>query len=269
MSIPLPNEVSDIISSISGVAGVLSSRGWAEAGAGNISVNVTDFFKDQVPGMDAWKILDAGVPWNSLKPAILLITNKGTRMRQLACGPADYLCFVATSPGDKLVRYAAVNQVTGSYQPSSELATHLMLQEWMVQYKPQWKTILHTHPTQLIALSHIIGPENKEVLNNLLWGMHTETVVFIPDGLGFAGFREPGSYDLARDTLKEMEVHQLVLWEKHGCIAIAGDPDEALDLVEIAAKAAEVYLLTKASGHQAAGLTASQLERLRKLNLPK
>jgi ribulose-5-phosphate 4-epimerase/fuculose-1-phosphate aldolase len=53
--------------------------------------------------------------------------------------------------------------------------------------------------------------------------------------------------------------HRVVLWEKHGCAAVGDNVFQALDLIDVANKAAAIYLLCRASGNKFQGLTKKQI----------
>ena len=82
-------------------------------------------------------------------------------------------------------------------------------------------------------------------LNEILLKMHTETAFFLPEGIGYVGMEVPGSHELAKATLKSLKNHKVILWEKHGCLAVGQDVHEAFDRIDIIAKAARIYLLGK------------------------
>jgi len=82
----------------------------------------------------------------------------------------------------------------------------------------------------------------------VLLKMHTETAFFIPEGIGYVPMVEQGSLALAKATLKSLQNHKIVLWEKHGCLATGKDVHEAFDRIDLMAKAAKIYLLSRGLG---------------------
>ena len=98
--------------------------------------------------------------------------------------------------------------------------------------------------------------------------MHPETILFVPDGVGFVPYTLPGTDNIALATLKCLEHHKAVLWEKHGCMAIGNNLAEAFDILDILAKAAKIYFLCRSTGMEPEGLSASQIAEVRdKFNL--
>ena len=99
------------------------------------------------------------------------------------------------------------------------------------------RATVHTHPIELIAMSHNKKFMGKDVLSNLLWSMIPETKAFCPLGLGIVPSQLPGSLKLAEETLKELEDYDVVMWEKHGVFAkgfknaVVSLSDECCDVI--------------------------------------
>ena len=87
--------------------------------------------------------------------------------------------------------------------------------------------------------------------------------LFVPDGVGFVPYALAGTEDIALATLKKLENHKAVLWEKHGCLAIGKTLSEAFDTLDILAKSTKIYFLCKSTGMEPEGLTPGQLEEIR------
>jgi rhamnulose-1-phosphate aldolase len=123
----------------------------------------------------------------------------------------------------------------------------------MVKQGQGEKAIVHTHAHELIALTHDKNLRNEARLNEILLKMHTETAFFIPEGIGFVPLEVPGSMELAKANLKSLKNHKVILWEKHGCLAVGKDVHEAFDRIDLMAKAARIYLLCRMAGISAEG----------------
>ena len=120
--------------------------------------------------------------------------------------------------------------------------------------------ILHTHPDELIALSHLESVRGSDSLNDILWRMHPETYPTIPDGIGFLPFEVPSSSSLESGTGELVREHSLILWEKHGVIYVGGDLFNGLDMIECANKSARLYLLSKSTDERCEPLSNSDLK---------
>jgi len=132
--------------------------------------------------------------------------------------------------------------------PSSELPSHLAMHHHLVKQGEEEKAIVHAHSHELVILTHDKNLQNEARLNEILLKMHTETAFFIPEGIGYVPLQTPGSQELAKATLKSLKNHKIVLWEKHGCLAVGKDVHEAFDRIDLMAKAANIYLLVRSSG---------------------
>lgn len=127
------------------------------------------------------------------------------------------------------------------------------------------KVVTHTHASELIALTQVKEYCDEERLNKLLWGMHPETMVFVPKGIGLVTYLAPGTDLIADKTLEALEKHDVAIWEKHGIFAIGKDIIETFDVIDILAKSARIFFLCKNAGLEPEGLTDKQLEELKNI----
>ena len=132
------------------------------------------------------------------------------------------------------------------------------------------KAALHTHPIELVAMSHTDKFLKKDVLTNLLWSMIPETKAFCPRGLGIVLYQLPGSQRLAEATLEQLDDYDVTLWEKHGVCAVAPDIMEAFDQVDVLNKSAQIYINARAMGFEPDGMSQAQMQEMTEaFNLPK
>jgi rhamnulose-1-phosphate aldolase len=163
---------------------------------------------------------------------------------------------------ERLDGYRILWDREGTSLATSELPAHLEVQGFLRKSASPYSAVLHTHPTHLIALTQIKSLAREDALNQLLWSMHPEVKVVIPEGVGFAPYRCPGSDELAAATAEALRDRRLCLWENHGCVAVGRDVVEAFDLIDTANKAAEIYLLCHGAGHEPQGLSGEQLDEI-------
>jgi rhamnulose-1-phosphate aldolase len=261
--------INQLISDLAEVGKCLWQKGWAERNAGNISVNVTE----SLPEAERKRILQlspfpAGLErlYPGLKNAAFLVTGTGRRMRELASDPeANLMLIVINESGDAYFSNPLKNETT-VIRPTSELPTHLAIHEQLVISGKAEKALLHTHPDELIALTQIREFCEEDALNHLLWGMHPETPVFIPEGAGFVSYLLPGTEEIAMATLEKFRNHRAVIWEKHGCLAIGEDVFEAFDLVDMLAKSAGIFFRCRAAGYTPEGLSEEQIRELKAIS---
>ena len=114
----------------------------------------------------------------------------------------------------------------------------------MVRLKadPNHKVIIHTHPTNVIAMTFIHKLADKE-FTHTLWEMMTECLVVFPDGVGVLPWMLCGNNAIGEATAKKMEEYRLVVWAQHGIYGAGKDLDETFGLIETAEKAAQIYML--------------------------
>ncbi|MDR2683637.1 MAG: rhamnulose-1-phosphate aldolase, partial [Dysgonamonadaceae bacterium] len=155
-------------------------------------------------------------------------------------------------------------------KPTSELASHLSIHNYLIGKGSDYKAILHTHPIDLIAMTHHPPFLEKDVLSYLLWSMIPETRAFCPRGLGIIPYALPSSFDLADATIRELDEYDVVMWEKHGVLSVAENIMEAFDRVDTLSKSAQIYLTARSMGFEPQGMTREQMDELRiAFHLPK
>ena len=257
-------ELKPVFLQVAGVAQYLWERGWAERNAGNFSINLTGFFHErELDRFSTYPFFPLSKEYPELSRTIFLVSGTGTRMRDMANNQAENLCFVYISDSGSAFHIIGENHDGDYVKPTSELITHLAIQQQLLQKKSTEKVVLHAHVTELIALTQLALFKSEEAVNSLLWGMHPETLLFVPDGVGFVPYTLAGTEQIAMATLSKLENHKAVLWEKHGCLAIGNTLHDAFDTLDILAKSAKIYLLCKSTGLDPEGLTPAQLQEIR------
>ena len=130
---------------------------------------------------------------------------------------------------------------------------------------------MHTHPIELVALSHCDRFLEKDVLTNLLWSMIPETKAFCPRGLGIVPYMLPGSVELADATIRAIDDdYDVVLWEKHGVFAVGENVMEAFDMIDTLTKSAIIYRDSRSMGFEPKGMTQAQMQEISTVfHLPK
>ena len=259
----------EIIGEAAKVGQMLWQRGWAEKNAGNLSHDVTSLLPAKpakLKGIPFRK--QDGLP-REMAGRSFLVTGTGTRFRDIEKNAEGCLCVLRLD--EKAEGYHILwGGKGGSFKPTSELSSHLRMQSTLFHRGGGMKTVLHTHPNELIALTHLPETNNQQALNQALWGMIPEAKLFVPKGVGLVPYELTGSEALARATVKVLdEGYQIVLWEKHGALAVGKGPDEAFDLIEAMNKAATLYLLCRHAGAKPQGLTAEQIEEIGRTYPPK
>ena len=259
----LPGRLSNILSEMADVAGMLWQRGWAERNAGNISVNITDLTGDTVEDLNNLPLYQLPVTYPALAGKILLVSATGSRMRELAREPLKHSVIIHLNESGNGYRTISSGQET--IAPTSELPTHLGIHQMIAAEGRKEKVVLHAHVTELIALTQIKEYCREDKLNRLFWNIHPENGMFIPEGVGFVPYTTPGTNEIAEKTIKALENHSVALWEKHGVFAVSETLNEAFDSIDMLAKAASIFFLVRNAGYHPEGLTDEQLAVLKRL----
>lgn len=227
----------DTINLCAEVAGMLWQRGWAERNGGNLVANITSDVDDNIRRLPPLTApLTIGTKLEAIAGQYFYCKATGCRMRDLARKPMDNGVIIRIQPSGEEYEIVACKAL----QPTSELPSHLAIHNYLATTAPEKKASLHTHPTELVALSHVGELCSTERMNETLWAMIPETRLFCQKGLGFLPYAEPGSQALADGTLELLHRHDAILWEKHGVIAVGNDVMDAFDTVDILNKAAQI-----------------------------
>lgn len=255
------------IEKVAEVAGYLWQNGWAERNGGNITVNITQWADDAMqrqPPISDIKPIGTTLP--SLRGCYFFCKGTGKRMRDLARRPMENGSIIRIL--DDCASYVII--ADHPVQPTSELPSHLAVHNRLIEQQSPYKATIHTHPIEIVAMSHNREFLGKDVLTRLLWSMIPETKAFCPLGLGIVPYALPGSNALAEATLNELESYDVVLWEKHGVFAKGLDVLDAFDQIDVLSKSAKIYLDCRAMGFEPEGMSSAQMQEMtRAFNLPR
>ncbi|MBM4116717.1 hypothetical protein FJ251_03110 [bacterium] len=238
MTLPLRPE---LLAEIAACAARVAAQGWAEAGAGNLSLLVP-------PGRLTRPVSDGerfepGWPADyprQLPPGHLLVVSAaGAPMRALAAEPAAHLALLGEGP-------RGLFRLRGTPPPTSELACHFAVHA----RRGRPGALLHAHADFLIALSLLPGLAADGALESALLGLMPETAAMLPGGFVRLRPAAPGSAALglaSAAALVEGGASALV-WERHGALALGESLGPALDRLEVLEKAARIWWLARRTG---------------------
>ena len=247
------------VNKVAEVAGYLWQKGWAERNGGNITVNVTKFVDDEIKTLPAIsEVKQIGITLPHLKGGYFYCKGTGKRMRDLARWPMDNGSIIRIL--DDCASYVII--ADNPVQPTSELPSHLAVHNRMLEVGSPFNATVHTHPIELVAMSHTKKFLEKDVLTRLLWSMIPETKAFCPLGLGVVPYQLPGSEELANATMQELEDYDVVLWEKHGVFAKGLDVMDAFDQIDVLVKSADIYVKAKCMGFEPDGMSDEQMKEM-------
>lgn len=255
------------VDKVAEVAGYLWQKGWAERNGGNITVNITEWVDDeirQMPPISEVKPIGATLP--HLKGCYFYCKGTNKRMRDLARRPMENGSVIRIL--DDCASYVII--ADQPVLPTSELPSHLSVHNYLIGIGSPYKASLHTHPIELVAMSHNRKFLDKDVASRLLWSMIPETKAFCPRGLGIIPYQLPGSVELAQATIAELADYDVVMWEKHGVFAVDVDVMAAFDQVDVLNKSALIYIAARNMGFEPDGMSPEQMKEMSvAFNLPK
>ncbi|MDR1981644.1 MAG: rhamnulose-1-phosphate aldolase [Tannerellaceae bacterium] len=247
------------IGRIAEVAGYLWTKGWAERNGGNISVNLTALMSGDEKALPA---LSPAIPLQEAMTALagnfFYVTGTGKRMRYVAQDPFANGSIIRIA-GDGLSYEIIAEQPVS---PTSELPSHLMMHHYLRMSGRDNRVVLHTHPTDLIGMTHCKPFMQSETITRLLWSMIPECRIIVPKGIGIVPYEIPGTIELARATIKQLDRHDVVFWEKHGILAVGSDIIECFDAIDTLSKSAQIYFSARMAGYEPEGMTDKQLDDL-------
>jgi len=260
-------ELEKQIADVAEVAGYLWQKGWAERNGGNITVNLSGVIDDEIRNLPPISnVIPIGRTLPNLKGCYFYCKGTNLRMRDLARHPMENGSIIRIL--DDCSNYVII--ADNPIKPTSELASHLSMHNYLIGKGSSYKAALHTHPIDLIAMTHNPAFLKKDVLTNLLWSMIPETRAFCPRGLGIVPYTLPGSFALADATIRELDEYDVVMWEKHGVCAVGENIMETFDMIDTLSKSAQIYLTAKSMGFEPEGMTKTQMEEMKTaFNLPK
>ena len=268
VEISLTPKLQDVVDEIAEVSGYLWNRGWAERNAGNFTVDVTDLLPSDIKKANRFQSVTLPISQPELSGRSFIVKVAGAAMRNVARNPKKHLLLI-TICSDQSGYQVLWGGEGNASKPTSEFISHLKIHQYIRQKGLPLTTFLHTHPPHLIALSQIEKYFHEDIISHLLITMHPEVKICIPDGIGVTPFRSPGTEELADVTVKALQKHRVVLWEKHGCAAAGADISEAFDCIDIMEKAALIFFVCKGSGFTPQGISDEQLAEISRNLKPK
>lgn len=252
-----------LLNEIRQISGLICEKGWAPANAGNFSVNATETLKGGKYSFSGKRIKTQG-EYKFLRNNFIVISRTGSRMRDISINPLPDLCILYIDKTGKGY-YSIINMEEKEKKPTSELMTHLKIHDLLVKMKSEDKAVLHTHPPELIALTHIKKYTDGKNINKLFYSLQPEVPVTFPEGIGFVKYLITGSEELALQTRKKFKMSRIVLWEKHGCVSAGKSLSEAFDRIDLLVNSAKIFFLAASAGNKASSLNVYQTKELKKL----
>ncbi len=161
-------EINLILKDVEKIAEVLWQRGWYEKNGGNISIQLPSKIKHEYIHLSEETILDVAVP--ELKGQCFYMTGTGKRMYDIAESATDNGLFIQLNEsGDA---YYLIKDTENKVKPTSEFPAHLGIHNMIAERGTQETIVMHTHATEMVALTQNPSVKTTKALNKILWGMH-------------------------------------------------------------------------------------------------
>lgn len=218
--------------------------GWDERNGGNISYLLTeDEITPYLNPKQVMRNIHLDFPVGELANKYFIVTGSGKYFRNIREFPNECLGILKIAPDG----YSA-DLLWGLSEegiPTSELASHFMSHIVRLKKDPQHRVIMHTHTTNIIAMTFTHELE-EPTFTKTLWQMCTECIVVFPEGVAILPWMVPGTRFIGKETAAKMSNHRLVIWPHHGIFGAGESIAETFGLIETAEKAAQIYMLINA-----------------------
>jgi rhamnulose-1-phosphate aldolase len=258
---PYP-ELDDLLTMMGEAGRHLAEIEASEGAAGNISVCLRWQIEPRTrfPVMDE---IELPQPVPELAGATFLVTGSGRRLREIKDEPTANISCIVVNEGGKMGRlyssyHRRFERVTSEF--NSHLAVHY---DQICATNTNFHAVIHAQPVHLTYLSHIPRYQDELYLNTHLLRWQPETIINLPEGIGFIPFRLPSSPELMQSNVEALRRHRIVIWAKHGVMARSDvSVKRAADRVEYAETAAKYEYLNLSAGETGEGLSAEEIRSI-------
>ena len=233
--------------------------GWDERNGGNLSYLLYD---EDIDGyLDTDKVIreiPISFDASAIAGKIFLVTGTGKYFKNVQYDPEENLGIIRISDKGNVAELLWGFSDGGKF--TSELPAHLMSHMVRLEIDPAHRVVMHTHPTNTIAMSlvHDISPR---AFTRTLWQMQTESIVVFPEGVAVLPWMVCGTNDIGVATAEQLRGQRLCVWTAHGIYGTGRTLDEAFGLIETVEKAAQLYMLSAGLGIKN-GITDDELRAL-------
>ena len=258
---PYP-ELDDLLEMMGEAGTRLSDIEASEGAAGNISICLgwRVELRTRFPRVEEIELPE---PVPELAGMTFLVTGSGRRLREIIDEPsASIACVVVGASGRTGQMYSAYNR--RFQRLTSEFNSHLAVHYDQIKASgTNFHAIIHAQPMHLTYLSHVPRYQDETFLNTHLLRWQPETIVNLPEGIGFVPFHVPSSAALMASTVASLRSHRIVIWAKHGVMARSDiSVKRAADRVEYAETAAKYEIFNLSTGEIGEGLSIDEIRAI-------
>ncbi len=239
-------------------------KGWHERNGGNFSYRIAAEEVELLKGLvnESANYLPIGVCVPNLANEYFLVTGSGKFLRNVIIEPEANIGIAKID--EKGENYKVVWGLVNGAKPTSEFPSHLMSHSVKKEITGgKNRVILHSHTTNLIALTFVL-PLDNVVFTRQLWEMATECPVVFPSGVGIVPWMVPGGAAIAEATSKLMKEYDVVIWAHHGTFVSGETLDLAFGLMDTAEKSAEILVKVLSMGGKKQTISADDFRQLAK-----
>lgn len=239
-------------------------KGWHERNGGNFSYRIAEDEVKELKGLinESGEFTPIGVSVPNLANEYFLVTGSGKFLRNVILDPEANIGIAKID--EKGENYKIVWGLINGARPTSEFPSHLMSHSVKKEAtNGKNRVILHSHTTNLIALTFVL-PLDSKVFTRELWEMATECPVVFPSGVGVVPWMVPGGAAIAKATSDLMKKFDVVIWAHHGTFVCGESLDLAFGLMDTAEKSAEILVKVLSMGGKRQTITASDFRQLAK-----
>ncbi len=255
---PYP-ELEDLLKMMGEAGKHLSDIEASEGAAGNISICLRwpIEVRTRFPLMDEIELTQ---PVPELAGATFLASGSGRRLREIIDEPVASIGCLRVNEGGQTGKLFTSHQRRFE-RLTSEFNSHLAVHyDQVLSSGTNFHAVIHAQPPHLTYLSHIPRYRDERYLNEHLLRWQPETIINLPEGIGFAPFQVPSSPALMAATLEALRKHRIVVWAKHGVMARSDvSVKRAADRVEYGETAAKYEYLNLCAGEVGEGLNAEEI----------
>lgn len=214
---------------------------WHERNSGNLTYRLTNCEVDEASSYfsENEEVFELGVPVPKLASKYFLVTNSGEYFSNGDFKPSQVSGIVKVLEDGK--SYQKLFGFEGEKNPTSELPSHLLIQESFIKKDNKHRVVYHCHPTNLVALTFTDSFDSHKFTAQL-WKMATECSVVIPRGIGILPWMMPGSLEIGKASSQMLEEFDMIMWANHGAFCTADSLDNAFGIIHVAEKAAEILV---------------------------
>ena len=216
--------------------------GWDERNGGNISLLLDT--KEAGEYLDLTKVIRTipiGFKAESLVGRIFIVTGRGKYFKNVMDDPANNLGIIRIAEDGETAELLWGYEDGGQF--TSELPAHLMSHMARLAVDPENRVVMHTHPTNTLAMNFVHELDDKK-FTHTLWEMCTECIAVFPEGIGVLPWMLCGTNSIGEATAAKMKDFRVVIWGMHGLYGAGKTMDETFGLIETVEKAAQIFMLT-------------------------